>query len=307
MLNIHSFLQGIKKYTTKAMESCGKASMLIVGYVLVAAVLLFSSNRSQDKSTHVIEAYAKVGDVTTFVRIQEETAKKANIRANQELDIITSIDMHSDIYSMGAMNGVAANAMDLVYEKQQAAEEEQARKLAQEKAEQKAKEENAKKEAEKKKAAKEKAEKEEAAKKKLVKEKAAKAKNAITLSDSEKEVLQRIVEAEATGEDLKGRVLVANVIMNRVKSKQFPDTVKGVVFQKNGRSVQFSPTRDGRYWSVKVTKKTKQAVDEALSGTDYSKGALYFSARSKADPSNMSWFDRNLTWLFQYGGHEFYK
>ena len=103
-----------------------------------------------------------------------------------------------------------------------------------------------------------KAEKEEAAKKKAAKEKAAKAKKAIKISDSEKEILQRIVEAEATGEDLKGRVLVANVIMNRVKSKQFPDTVKGVVFQKNGRSVQFSPTRDGRYWSVKVTKKTKQ-------------------------------------------------
>lgn len=301
MLNIHSFLQGIKKHTA------GKASLLIVGYVLVAIVLLFNSESSQDQTTHVIEAYAEVGRVTTFVRTQEETAKKANIRAEQDLEEITAIDMQSDIYSMGVMNGVAADAMELVYEKKQALEEEQARKLAWEEAEEKAQEEKAKKEAAKKKAAKEKAEKEAAAKKKEAEEKAAKAKNTITLSSSEKEVLLRIVEAEATGEDLKGRILVANVIMNRVKSKQFPNTVKGVVFQKNGRSVQFSPTKDGRYWSVKVTKKTKQAVEEALSGTDYSKGALYFSARSKADPSNMSWFDRNLTWLFQYGGHEFYK
>ena len=39
---------------------------------------------------------------------------------------------------------------------------------------------------------------------------------------------------------------------------------------------------------------------------DLSQGALFFSARRKANPYDMEWFDRNLTWLFQYGGHEFY-
>ncbi len=126
------------------------------------------------------------------------------------------------------------------------------------------------------------------------------------LSDEDYQVLLRIVEAEATGEDIKGKILVANVILNRVDHKQFPNTVKKVVFQKNGSTVQFSPIKDGRFWSVKVTKETKKAVKRALNGEDYSKGALFFSARSKADKRSMNWFDKNLKWLFKYGGHEFY-
>lgn len=127
------------------------------------------------------------------------------------------------------------------------------------------------------------------------------------LSAENYEALLRIVEAEATGEDTTGKLLVANVILNRVNNNQFPDTVKEVVFQKCGGSSQFSPTSDGRYWKVTITEETREAVERAVYGEDLSQGALYFSARSKADPGNMNWFDRNLTWLFEYGGHEFYK
>lgn len=136
---------------------------------------------------------------------------------------------------------------------------------------------------------------------------ASKAKIVVKLSAEDQEVLQRIVEAEATGEDIKGKVLVANVILNRVKSKTFPDTVKGVVFQKNGGTYQFSPIKDQRYWSVKVSKDTITAIEKVMQGEDYSKGALYFSARSRAEKRSMSWFDNNLEFLFKYGGHEFFR
>jgi N-acetylmuramoyl-L-alanine amidase len=136
---------------------------------------------------------------------------------------------------------------------------------------------------------------------------AAKAKTVVNLSVEDQEVLQRIVEAEATGEDIKGRILVANVILNRVNSKTFPDTVKGVVFQKTGSTYQFSPIKDQRYWSVTISKKTITAVEKVMDGEDYSKGALYFSARSKAEKKSMSWFDNNLEFLFKYGGHEFFR
>lgn len=129
---------------------------------------------------------------------------------------------------------------------------------------------------------------------------------AIQLSEEERDVLLRIVEAEAGGEDMTGKILVANVILNRVNNDAFPDTVKGVVFQKSGGSVQFSPVADGRYYRVSVSEETREAVSRTLAGENPSQGALYFSARSDADPSNMSWFDRNLKWLFEYGGHEFY-
>ena len=129
----------------------------------------------------------------------------------------------------------------------------------------------------------------------------------LIITEEDKEVLLRIVEAEATAEDVKGRMLVANVILNRVLSSKFPDNITDVVFQNNGKTYQFSPIKDGRYWSVTVSEKTREAVERVLNGEDYSQGALYFAARKLANPNNMSWFDRELTRLFRYGVHEFFK
>lgn len=127
-----------------------------------------------------------------------------------------------------------------------------------------------------------------------------------SLSNKELEVLQRIVEAEATGEDIYGKILVANVVINRVNSKEFPNTVSEVVFQKAGKTYQFSPTKDGRYWKIKISKETKEAVERALAGEDYSKGAMYFFARKLTTAKKASWFDNKLRKVVQYGCHEFY-
>lgn len=124
---------------------------------------------------------------------------------------------------------------------------------------------------------------------------------------SAEEVLQRIVEAEAGGEDLEGRMLVANVVLNRVISKHFPNTVREVVFAHRGGTYQFSPVSNGSYYSVDVSDGTKKAVRAALNGKDSSQGALYFMERALADSGNVSWFDRCLTKLFRHGCHEFYK
>lgn len=121
------------------------------------------------------------------------------------------------------------------------------------------------------------------------------------------EMLERIVQAEAGSEDIKGRILVANVVLNRVADDDFPDTIKEVIFQNSKGEYQFSPVSDKRFWSVKVSKKTKEAVQRALEGEDHSEGALYFMARKRARTSSAKWFDNNLTWLFKHGGHEFYK
>jgi len=128
-----------------------------------------------------------------------------------------------------------------------------------------------------------------------------------SLSDEEMEVLLRIVEAEAGCEDEEGKLLVANVILNRVADKAFPDTVKEVVFQQEKGVSQFSPIADGRYYEVKVSKETIRAVSRALRGEDISEGALYFAAREHADAERMKWFDEKLTFLFAHGGHEFFK
>lgn len=126
------------------------------------------------------------------------------------------------------------------------------------------------------------------------------------LSEEDFQVLCRIVEAEAGGEDISGKLLVANVILNRVEDAAFPDTVKDVVFQQNNGAFQFSPICDGRYYEVKISEETREAVQRALLGEDNSKGALYFASRKGAAPEKMKWFDTHLTRLFEYGGHEFF-
>lgn len=126
------------------------------------------------------------------------------------------------------------------------------------------------------------------------------------LSDKDYDALLRIVEAEAGGEDQNGKLLVANVVLNRVNSEVFPDTVWDVVMQKEQGIAQFSPTVDGRFQNVNVSDDTIAAVERALYGEDISQGALYFCAREKADSDKLKWFDRKLTKLFSYGHHEFF-
>uniref|UniRef100_UPI004056F482 cell wall hydrolase n=1 Tax=Acetatifactor sp. TaxID=1872090 RepID=UPI004056F482 len=126
------------------------------------------------------------------------------------------------------------------------------------------------------------------------------------LSREDLEALLRIVEAEAGGEDIEGKLLVANVVLNRVENEDFPDTVTEVVFQQSNGVSQFSPVRNGRYWSVDISDETIEAVRRALEGEDISQGALYFAARKYADSDRMKWFDEKLTFLFAHGGHEFF-
>lgn len=127
------------------------------------------------------------------------------------------------------------------------------------------------------------------------------------LSDEDMEALLRIVEAEAGSEDEDGRLLVANVVLNRVNNDRFPSTVKDVVFQQSGGVSQFSPVASGRYYKVEISEETQAAVDRALRGEDISEGALFFASRRYADSSKMRWFDTKLTFLFEHGGHEFFK
>lgn len=125
----------------------------------------------------------------------------------------------------------------------------------------------------------------------------------ISYSDEDYRILQRIVQAEAGNCDAKGKILVANVVINRVKSKKFPSTIKGVVYAPR----QFSPVGNGSINRVKVTNETVDCVNRALAGEDYSQGALYFMNRSRSKGSNVSWFDSRLQYLFYHGGHEFFR
>mgnify|MGYP003289773831 CR=1 FL=1 len=125
----------------------------------------------------------------------------------------------------------------------------------------------------------------------------------IELNTNEYHVLLRIVQAEAGGEDITGKMLVANVIMNRVNHNRFPNTVTEVVYQTNANGkAQFSPTVDGRMDSVNVSQETVDAVERVLNGEDSSNGALYF----RSVRSSSGWHDRALTRVLEHGNHIFY-
>ncbi len=129
----------------------------------------------------------------------------------------------------------------------------------------------------------------------------------INLNEREMDILCRIVQAEAGGEDVRGKIMVADVILNRVENPRFPDNVEEVVFQCSDGVYQFSPVGNGRINDVVVTEETQEAVLAALLGEDISGGALYFISRKYADPDGLAWFEGNLTCVTKYGGHEFFR
>ena len=126
--------------------------------------------------------------------------------------------------------------------------------------------------------------------------------NSFSLEDQEYQVLLKIVEAEAGCEDTEGRMLVAIVVMNRVRNGYFPNTVTEVVYQRQDGTAQFSPVSDGRIDTVNVSQGTIDAVARVMNGEDISQGALFFrSVRSRS-----GWFDQKLSRVLEHGNHIFY-
>ncbi len=90
-------------------------------------------------------------------------------------------------------------------------------------------------------------------------------------SSSDIYLLAKVIAAEARGESYTGQVAVGAVVLNRVDSASFPDTIAGVVYQKGA----FSAVTDSN-WSVSPDSTSKKAAQDAINGWDPSGGALYY-------------------------------
>ena len=120
----------------------------------------------------------------------------------------------------------------------------------------------------------------------------------------EVKILQRIVEAECTGQEIECKINVANVILNRVESDSFPNTIEEVVFQKH----QFSPISDGRYYEVEVTKDTIKACEKAFIEKDTTDGSTFFcNPRDVKNLQTQKWFKKLIYVMKDNSGHCFYK
>jgi N-acetylmuramoyl-L-alanine amidase len=96
-------------------------------------------------------------------------------------------------------------------------------------------------------------------------------------SSSDLTLLAKLVYGEARGEPYAGQVAVAAVVLNRVKSSDFPNTISGVIYQKGA----FDVVSDGQ---INLTPNTtaKQAAQDALNGWDPSYGSIYYFNPSTA-------------------------
>lgn len=97
------------------------------------------------------------------------------------------------------------------------------------------------------------------------------ASNGMGLSENDLKIMANAVYGESRGEPFEGQVAVAAVILNRVKSPSFPNTVSGVIFQPGA----FTAVADGQIW-LEPNENARKAVQQALNGWDPTGGCLYY-------------------------------
>ena len=110
--------------------------------------------------------------------------------------------------------------------------------------------------------------------------------------------LSRIIHAESGNQSLAGKIAVGNVILNRVADPQFPNTIKGVIFQAN----QFSPVSNG---SINCTPSAESVIAAklCLDGANTAGNSLFF-VNPSVSPN--SWASRNRTCVATIGAHAFF-
>ena len=113
--------------------------------------------------------------------------------------------------------------------------------------------------------------------------------------------LSRIISAEAKGEPFTGQIAVGNVVLNRVRSSQYPNTVKGVIFDTK-YGTQFSPVASGTIYQT-PTASAVMAAKICLEGYSLSTQMIYFYNPKIA---TSSWIGRTRPYIMTIGNHKFY-
>ena len=114
--------------------------------------------------------------------------------------------------------------------------------------------------------------------------------------------LSRIISAESGGEPFRGQIAVGNVVLNRVRSAQYPNTIYGVIFDRK-HGTQFSPVSFGTIYN-KPTNSAVIAAKICLEGYTLSDEILFFYNPKIA---TTNWIDRARPYAFTIGNHKFYK
>lgn len=114
--------------------------------------------------------------------------------------------------------------------------------------------------------------------------------------------LSRIISAESKGEPFLGQIAVGNVVLNRVRSSSYPNTIYGVIFDRK-YGTQFSPVSFGTIYQ-KPTESAILAAKICLEGYSLSDSALFF-VNPRIATNN--WIQRTREFEFTIGNHDFYN
>lgn len=129
---------------------------------------------------------------------------------------------------------------------------------------------------------------------------------ALQVTAQERYELAKLMMCETEGESDITKALIAFVVINRVDSSQFPDSIHDVIFEERNGTYQFSPLSPDGSWSRKEPNEDcYRVIDMMIAGEieDTSDGALYFEACSDTD----NWHSRNLEYLFDSDNTRFYR
>ena len=124
---------------------------------------------------------------------------------------------------------------------------------------------------------------------------------AISYTEEDFYWLSRVISAESQGESLYGQIAVGNVVLNRVRSPEFPNTIRSVVFDTKN-AVQFEPTANGTIYH-EPTAQSILAARLVLNGSDSAGDCMYFF---NPDLSQGTWIRENRTYFTTIGCHRFY-
>ena len=114
--------------------------------------------------------------------------------------------------------------------------------------------------------------------------------------------LSKIISAESQGEPLRGKIAVGNVILNRVRSSAYPNTIYGVIFDKR-YGIQFSPVSNGTIYNP-ATAQSIIAAKICLERYSINNKMIYFINPKKAPNS---WVSKNRPYVMTIGNHTFYS
>lgn len=113
--------------------------------------------------------------------------------------------------------------------------------------------------------------------------------------------LSRIIHAESQGEPMAGKIAVGTVVLNRVASDQYPDSVYDVIFDRK-YGTQFTPVATGTIYND-PSAESIEAARRCLLGERTDSRILFF-VNEKLAPNN--WMSKNRTYILTIGNHKFY-